>query len=117
VCWCLGISRKTDHKLYKQFNGGWINTDAIVHDADTSTGFFYKIDSPKVGAIVVYPSRKPDRKYGHVGIVTEINQDKISKVIHCSSTNYKDLGDAISETDAGVFTDKGAIFAWYNGFV
>jgi cell wall-associated NlpC family hydrolase len=78
VCWCLGIARQTDHNLYVHFNGGWINTDAIVHDADANTGFFYKIESPKVGTIIVYPSKRPSRKYGHVGIVTEVKQGKMS---------------------------------------
>ena len=117
VCWCLGIARQTDHNLYVHFNGGWINTDAIVHDATSSTGFFYKIESPKVGAIIVYPSKKPNRKYGHVGIVTEVKQGKVSKVIHCSSGNHAKLGDAIAETGSETFADKDAILAWYEGMV
>jgi len=79
VCWCLGISRKTDHPLYVRFNGGWINTDAIVHDANQPTGFFRKIDEPKVGCLIVFPSKKPRRPYGHVGIVTEVKEGKVTK--------------------------------------
>jgi cell wall-associated NlpC family hydrolase len=92
VCWCLGISRKTDHPLYVRFNGGWINTDAIVHDANQPTGFFRKIDEPKVGCLVVFPSKKPRRPYGHVGIVTEVREGKVTKVIHCSSGNFRRYG-------------------------
>jgi hypothetical protein len=117
VCWCLGIARHTDHNLYAHFNGGWINTDAIVHDACAHSGFFYKIESPKVGAIIVYPSQRPSRKYGHVGIVTEVKQGKMSKVIHCSSGNYANLGDAIAETGPETFANKGTILAWYDGLV
>jgi hypothetical protein len=117
VCWCLGMSRQTDHNLYVRFNGGWINTDAIVHDAGENTGFFYKIKLPKIGAIIVYPSKRPSRKYGHVGIVTEVKQGNLSKVIHCSSSNYKNLGDAIMETGPETFANKGAILVWYEGLV
>lgn len=118
VCWCLGITRQTGHNLYVRFNGGWINTDAIVHDANKETGFFYKIESPKVGAIIVYPSRRPGRSYGHVGIVTEVRQNKVSKVIHCSSGNYANRRDAIAETGPGVFANNAdTILAWYEGLV
>ena len=59
VCWALGMSRQTDHPLYVRFNGGWINTDAMVHDAQSSTGFFTRIPEPRVGSIVVYGARPP----------------------------------------------------------
>ncbi len=116
VCWCLGISRQTSHNLYRRFNGGWINTDAIIHDASKDTGFFYKIPSPQVGAIIVFPSRRPHRSYGHVGIVTEVRNNNVSKVIHCSSGNYRNFGDAIAETSPGVFLDNpNTILVWYEG--
>ena len=119
VCWCLGISRKTDHPLYVNFNGGWINTDAIVRDANQPTGFFGKLAAPKVGCLVVFPSRPPNRKVGHVGIVTQINSagDKVLKVIHCSSGNFRNFGDAIKETPPSVFQQSDTIFVWYEGLV
>ncbi|MEJ7612142.1 CHAP domain-containing protein [Candidatus Fervidibacteria bacterium JGI MDM2 SSWTFF-3-K9] len=115
VCWCLGISRKTDHPLYVRFNGGWINTDAIVHDANSPTGFFRKIPEPKVGCLIVFPSKKPRRPYGHVGIVTEVREGKVTKVIHCSSGNFRRHGDAIKETPPTVFQVPDTIFVWFEG--
>ncbi len=115
VCWCLGISRKTDHNLYRN-NGGWINTDSIVHDAERATGFFFRIPQPKIGALIVYPSKKPERGFGHVGIVTELKNGFVARVIHCSSGNYKKSGDAIAETGPDSFKNKPeTIFAWYEG--
>ena len=117
VCWCLGISRKTDHPLYVQFNGGWINTDGIVNDAQKSTGFFERIETPRPGCLIVYPaSLKP--KVGHVGIVTKIDAKGTvaARVIHCSAGNSK-TGDAVRETDPAVFNTKLTIFAWYAGVV
>ncbi len=116
VCWCLGIARQTDHNLYMRFNGGWINTDAIVYDARENTGFFYEIPSPKVGVVIVYPSKRPARSYGHVGIVTEVRESKVSKVIHCSSGNYTSHRDAIAETGPEVFINNAdTILTWYEG--
>ncbi|MFN8525306.1 MAG: glucosaminidase domain-containing protein [Chloroflexota bacterium] len=115
VCWCLGISRQTDHNLYRQFNGGWINTDAIVNDVRTTTGFFRPLETSRVGALMVYPSRQPSRPYGHVGIVTEVADGSVARVIHCSSTNYARFGDAIAETGPEVFVSGGAILAWFEG--
>ncbi len=118
-CWALGISRQTNHPLYVKINGGWINTDAIVADAIASTGFFLRVETPRPGALVVYPSRKPHRAVGHIGIVTDVNGsagiDGITRVIHCSSSNYRNTNDAIRETEPNVFRVPEAILAWYEG--
>ncbi len=115
VCWCLGISRKTDHPFYVRLNGGWINTDAIVRDALEPVGFFRRLENPKVGCLIVFPSKRPQRPYGHVGIVTEVQAGKVSKVIHCSSGNYRRYRDAIRETPPTVFQVPDCLFAWYEG--
>lgn len=114
VAWCLGVSRMTDHPLYKNFNGGWINTDAIVHDALTSTGFFDLLAKPKVGALIVYPSPGAGR-VGHVGIITKVENDTVTKVIHCSAGNDRTTGEAVQETPPTVFARPATIFGWFAG--
>ena len=115
VCWALGISRKTEHPLYLQFNGGWINTDAMVHDGRKASGYFEPLAKPKVGALIVY-GKNPKASVGHVGIVTALDAaGGVSKVIHCSSGNHK-LGDAIQETAPTVFLKQpSTIYLWYAG--
>jgi hypothetical protein len=119
VCWALGISRETNHPLDEKFNGGWINTDSIVMDANAPTGFFSRLDEPRPGCLIVYGSKHPTRKVGHVGIVTEV--DTVSggimptNVIHCSHGNQKANQDAVCETEPKVFKKPDAIFAWYDG--
>ena len=116
ACWALGISRRTDHPLYVRFNGGWINTDGIVNDANAATGFFRRLDKARAGCLAVYPSRKQPARVGHVGIVTKVDvSGRPLAVLHCSSGNFRRLGDAIRETGPEVFTGPATIFAWYEG--
>lgn len=116
VCWALGVSRRTDHPLYVKFNGGWLNTDGIVHDAKTVTGFFQSLDKARPGCLIVYPSRKQPARVGHVGIVTKAGVDgKPLAVLHCSSGNFRKFGDAIRETGPDVFAGPATIYAWFEG--
>lgn len=112
VTWCLGISRQTKDPKYVAFNGGWINTDAMVKDAATPAGLFEKIGAPKQGCLVVFGAKAGVRKVGHVALVSRVVEGKVAKVIHCSSGNYRSTGDAIQETGPAVFDQPDAIFAW-----
>ncbi|MBI5100307.1 MAG: CHAP domain-containing protein [Nitrospirae bacterium] len=116
AAWCLGLSRMTDNPVYQKFNGGWINTDAIVYDANTPVGIFETLETPIPGCLIVYPGSSP-KSVGHVGIVTETSgEGEVIKVIHCSSGNYKRTGDAIQETGPAVFKAReNTIYAWYAG--
>jgi hypothetical protein len=116
VCWALGMSRQSNHPFYLKCNGGWVNTDAIVADANHSTGFFQRIEAPIPGALIVFPSAKPARGVGHVGIVSVLDENnQVSRVLHCSSGNYRNTGSAVRETPPNVFRVPDVIFAWYEG--
>ncbi|HUQ89168.1 MAG TPA: CHAP domain-containing protein [Vicinamibacterales bacterium] len=118
ACWCLGIrKRQTDFAWLTRLNGGWYNTDGIWWDAaKESTGFFQRIDSPRAGALVVFPgnatSKATGPKIGHVGIVVSVSASGAYRVVHCSNGNFKRAGDAIRETTADVFKPASTIFAW-----
>lgn len=118
MCWTLGTSRRTTQTSYVHFNDGWINTDAIVNDVRTTGHLFAPIITPNVGCIVVYPHDVAlGRHYGHVGVVTAIDEDKVARVIHCSHTNYVKTLDAIQDTPpwVGGFLCAAAIYATYIG--
>jgi hypothetical protein len=117
VCWALGISRKTDHPLYKKFNGGWINTDAMVVDGNEPSGFFSPVVAVTPGSIIVYPSVAGLVPVGHVGIVTSISAEGGIRVIHCSKGNDRRGGDAIDETDDAVFKRQASHLRvlWFSG--
>jgi LysM repeat protein len=112
ICWVLGISRVTKIPFYKAL-GGYINTNAMVKDINSTTGIFEKLNTPEPGCIVVYGGSKG--RYGHVGLVSEVVNGEISRVIHCSHGNYQQFHDAIQETNAHVFNRPDAVFGRFIG--
>lgn len=111
VCWVLKLSRQTTIPFYKQF-GGWIFTDSMVADVNSFAGIFEKINLPEPGCMVVFGA---GNKIGHVGIVSEVANGTMKKVIHCSSGNSKNLGAAIQETTPAVFNRPDTVWGRFVG--
>jgi hypothetical protein len=95
AAWCLKASRHTDDWWYHEWNGGWIETSAIVRDTLTEYGFFSPVEwkDAKPGHLLVYGDK--DGHQGHVGIVSEVGPDGPMMVIHCSRGNDALVKDAI----------------------
>jgi hypothetical protein len=108
VAWCLGMSRKTHEHFYVQFNGGWIETTAVWTDVGQNVGIFEP--SQRVpAAVLVYPDHAGHQ--GHIGIVVDGTH-----VIHCSSSNYTNHGDAIRMTNFQVFDNNASTrLGWLHG--
>lgn len=130
VDWCLRFSpdRKVHHPLYNRVNGdhntdyGWFETTAIHRDGIESVGFFSKLETPKVGALLVYPDyRGSDGRNhdGHIGIITRVNGNGIKgveKIIHCSLGSWNRLGDAIQVTGPEPWLlHSNSIIVWLEG--
>ena len=116
AAWCLGVSRQTDNPWYKEQNGGWFETSAIVRDCETPYGVFALVTRQHAlpGDLLVYGDYKGSdgaTRQGHVGICSEANAKGPVKVIHCSSGNYRKTGDAIRETDVGWWNLAGGVVA------
>ena len=115
VSWCLGISRHTDNPWYASYNGGWVETTAIVRDASGPYGFFDAVDwkAAAPGMLIVYGDHVVDgvRRQGHVGIVSAVDQTGPFRAVHCSKGNDTKTGDAIRETDVQVWIKGGGIVA------
>lgn len=114
ILWCLQWRRRySDETWLKKATGGWLNTDGIWYDAAQGPErFVTQVDEPMRGALVVYPARwmsKQDGpKVGHIGILSAVD-----KVIHCSSGNMRQFGDAIAETPLTLFLRwPSTIFVW-----
>lgn len=105
IWWVLGRSR---------FDGErWWDTRAIHDEA-------LKDKEPRIFEYVAWGEARPgdllvwgdhNGHHGHIGIVTEMDAEGPSRVIHCSAGNYRALKDAIAETDPGIFKSNGAIVA------
>lgn len=111
VCWALGMPRGV------QSNGviEWINTDSIHADAMGPGRRFRRTAQAAVGGLVVYPKRESNERFGHVAIVTEVDErGRASRVIHCSATNFKAPPfDAIQNTPPDAFErQRLSIYAW-----
>ena len=116
AAWCLGVSRQTDNPWYKNQNGGWLETSAIVRDCETPYGIFALVTRQHAlpGDLLVYGDYKSSdgvTKQGHVGICSESNAKGPTKVIHCSSGNARKTGDAIRETDVQWWELAGGVIA------
>ena len=106
------MSRKVDHPLYRSVNGGWFETSALYEDGLRNTGFFSKVDIATPGCLVVFPDKitKSGKKTeGHVGIAVAASGagvDGITKVVHCSSGNYKRHKDAVRVTGPEIWSTR-----------
>lgn len=90
-----------------------LNTDAIIRDARSSGGRFDLVTgTPMVGDGIVFGAGN-GRRHGHVGIISEVINGRVTKVIHCSSAHAAPR--AIRETGPEVFTRNGAIIVRYRG--
>lgn len=115
ISWAIGVSRQTDNPWYKKQNGGWFETSAIVADCKTPFGFFDEVrwEEAKPGMLLVWGDSKAGGKVrqGHVGIIGAAHSGEPYSVIHCSSGNFRKLGDAILETGVEIFQANAAIVA------
>lgn len=68
VAWCLGLARKVTHPAYVRFNGGWLSTDAMVHDALSVGGILDAVtpDDVRAGDVAVYGNGP---RVGHCAIM------------------------------------------------
>lgn len=115
VCWSYRLDRRRSAPDGAEIFTGW-----IWSDARGAQHLFRPIVSggqplrASIGAVLVYPKPPgPGERYGHIGIVTETDENGTpTRVIHCSADNFKQsyaaLGDvtranAIAETGPEVF--------------
>lgn len=116
TAWCLGFSRFSKDPFHLRVNGGWVNTDSIVRDARDVRGMFTEIPEALAmpGDLIVF-GKGPGRRYGHVGVISQMGERRVARVIHCSPSNESKGLSAIAETSPEVFRRYNAIIACYSG--
>jgi hypothetical protein len=99
AAWAIGIPRQLPPGT-----GTWLQTTTYWKGGGSAAdGLFDAVSEylAEPGDIVVYPDR--GRKQGHMGIVSALDGNRVSGVIHCSSGNDRRFGDAIQDTAPDVF--------------
>jgi cell wall-associated NlpC family hydrolase len=82
----------------------WIDTGAMYRFGGRVPQYFEQQSQPSIGSLVVYPAGRRGAAYGHVGVVTEVSNGQVARVVHCSSTNFlAPPYDSIAETGPDVF--------------
>ena len=113
VAWCIGLDRYQPGKVA---GGDWIETSAMVRDANYDRNLFVPMNERRPGYILVWGDK--NGRQGHTGIISAVDaHGKVTRVIHCSSGNYRTKGVAIAETDPGVFLTNGAMVVRFKGTV
>lgn len=111
VAVALGVDRYLEPWLPHYEGGDWLETSALVRDAQSPWGFVAAVPwtEARPGDLLVWGDR--GKGQGHVGIVATSGPVGPLTVVHCSNGNFKKTGDAIRETDSGIFARNGAIVA------
>lgn len=110
-CDCSGFVAYCENRerFVKTESGNiWFDTWFIHYDA-SRPGEWFEACPPELGCLIVWPDRRVSgrKREGHIGIVSEVIDGKVSKVIHCAASHPK--GRAVQETGPEVFTKNGAI--------
>lgn len=99
VAWAIGIPRELPPGSDK-----WLSTDSYWSGGTpVKDGLFTQINLQEAapGDLLVYPDS--GQHQGHIGIITQVDHNLPTYVIHCSLGNYNNYHDAIRITGPGVF--------------
>lgn len=119
LCWALGVARTP-----APIAGSWIYTPSIYADALHSHALFVKLDQASVGSLLVYPGvddrDEARRQVGHVAIVSQVQNGRATKIIHCAPENIAiapadgQPRNAIAETGIEKFSEhpEAIVVAW-----
>jgi len=95
IAWCIGVPRELPPN-----SNLWLQTDTFWAGGLPVGPELFQPVMPgvvQVGDLIVYPDGPWGQ--GHIGLVSAVQNGEIRRVIHCSSRNWRDFGDAILETE------------------
>ena len=105
---CMGLNKHHARK--------WFGTDGIVSDAQGYNMLYEQVEASAAapGDLIVYPSKyeRGERvSVGHVGVIVDVNGDRITTV-DCASSNRRRYGSAVARVEkSDLWRRKGAIVA------
>ena len=99
IAWAIGIPRELPPRSNK-----WLSTDQYwAGGAPVKPNLFKqkKLNEAIVGDLLVYPDSGGSQ--GHIALINQVDQSMPSSIIHCSSGNYRNYGDAVRITNPNLF--------------
>jgi len=118
AAWGLGVDRYLPNGMIPHLPGGdWLETGNVYRDALSPYGFASMVAfrDARPADVLVFPDEAG--RQGHIGIISNVAEGGVRRVIHCSLGNWNLYHDAIQETGAEIFLKHGAIaarIAWVN---
>jgi hypothetical protein len=99
VSWAIGVPRELPPG-----SNQWLSTDSYwAGGKPVKAKLFLKIDLKDAGQgdLLVYPDSGGHQ--GHIGIITQVDHNVPTYVVHCSLGNFHNYHDAVRITGPGVF--------------
>lgn len=99
IAWAIGIPRELPPGSQK-----WLSTDeywAGGKPAKPGLCTQKTLAEAQVGDLLVYPDSGGNQ--GHISLINQVDHTMPSFIIHCSSGNFRNFGDAIRITGPNIF--------------
>lgn len=99
IAWAIGIPRELPPRSNK-----WLSTDEYWKGgAPVKANLFLpkNLNEAMVGDLLVYPDSGGNQ--GHIALINQVDLNMPTFIIHCSSGNFRNFGDAIRITNPNVF--------------
>jgi hypothetical protein len=87
LAWAFGLTMRTSDAAVIARNGGWLNSDGIIVDANSPGGLFDRVEVPRPGDFGAFGWR--DGSAGHVWMIETVDPASglVISVIDCSPGN------------------------------
>lgn len=99
IAWVIGIPRE-----FPPGSNRWLSTTEYwTGGSPVLAGLLSQVElhQTQVGDLLVYPHH--NGQVGHIALVNEVKFSQPVQILHCSSGNYKNFGNAVKITSTAVF--------------
>ena len=99
IAWAIGIPRE-----FPPGSNKWLSTtEYYAGGAPVLPGLLSQVElhQARAGDLLVYPHQ--NGQVGHIALISEVSDGQPAGILHCSSGNYKNFGNAVKITSPAVF--------------
>jgi hypothetical protein len=102
IAWTIGIPRE-----FPPGSNKWLSTTEYwTGGFPVQPGLLSQVElhQAQVGDLLVYPHQ--NGQVGHIALINEVSNNQPAQILHCSSGNFKDFGNAVKITSTDVFFER-----------